>query len=105
MSRVALAKLRLGGVRVVPGCVAVASIALLTGIDGFVARLMAQARERVLYVSVYDSESLQPVKDLKPDGIVVREDGNRREVLRVVPATSPMPIAAFSSRRSGMSRP
>jgi VWFA-related protein len=64
------------------------------GVSGLlVARLAAQARERVLYVSVYDSDSLQPVKDLKPDGIVVREDGVRREVLRVTPATTPMPIA------------
>jgi hypothetical protein len=75
--------------------VAVASIALLTVSGEFASRLLAQARERVLYVSVYDSDSLQPVKDLKPDGIIVREDGNRREVLRVVPATSPMPIAVL----------
>ena len=63
--------------------------------DPLVARLIAQARERVLYVSVYDSDSLQPVKDLKPDGLIVREDGTRREVLRVTPATSPMPVAVI----------
>ena len=60
-----------------------------------VARLLAQARERVLYVSVYDSDSLQPVKDLTAEGIVIREDGVRREVLRITPATTPMPIAVI----------
>src|SRR5262245_48762279 len=59
------------------------------------ARLLAQARERVLFVSVYDSDSLKPITDLKPDGIVVREDGVRREVLRITPATTPMPIAVI----------
>jgi hypothetical protein len=74
---------------------AIASIALPGVSDSLAARLLAQARERVLYVSVYDSDSLQPVTDLKPDGIVVREDGVRREVLRVTPATTPMPIAVI----------
>ena len=74
---------------------AIASIALPGVSDPLVARLVAQARERVLYVSVYDSDSLQPVKDLNAEGIVVREDGVRREVLRVTPATSPMPVAVI----------
>ena len=74
---------------------AIASIAIPGVPDSLVARLFAQARERVLYVSVYDSDSLQPVKDLKPDGLIVREDGTRREVLRVTPATSPMPVAVI----------
>jgi hypothetical protein len=74
---------------------AIASVAIPGVPDSLVARLFAQARERVLYVSVYDSDSLQPVKDLKPDGLIVREDGTRREVLRVTPATSPMPVAVI----------
>ena len=74
---------------------AIASIAIPGVPDSLVARLFAQARERVLYVSVYDSDSLQPAKDLKPDGLIVREDGTRREVLRVTPATSPMPVAVI----------
>jgi len=86
MSRAALARL-------VAGCVAIASIALPISGNPLIARLVAQARERVLYVSVMDPDTLQPIKDLKPDGIIVREDGTRREVLRVTPATSPMPIA------------
>lgn len=74
---------------------AIASIAIPEVPDSLVARLFAQARERVLYVSVYDSGSLKPVTDLKPDGLIVREDGVRREVLRVTPATGPMPVAVI----------
>jgi hypothetical protein len=81
--------------RLLAGCLAIASIALPGVPDPLVARLFAQARERVLYVSVYDADSLEPVKDLKPEGLVIREDGVRREVLRVTPATSPMPVAVI----------
>ncbi len=55
--------------------------------------LQAQGRERALYVSVFDTSTRAPVKDLKPDDFLVREDNVRREVLRVTPATSPMPVA------------
>lgn len=53
----------------------------------------AQANERVLYVSAWDQKTHAPVTGLGVDGIAVREDGARREVLRVAPAASPMPIA------------
>ena len=88
MSRAAFARL-------VSGCAVVAAIAIpgMSGQTG--ARLLAQARERVLYVSVYESDSLKPVTDVKPESLVVREDGTRREVLRVTPATSPMPVAVI----------
>lgn len=55
--------------------------------------LDAQPRERAAYASIFDRDSRQPVTDLAPDDLVVREDGVRREVLRVTPATSPMPVA------------
>jgi hypothetical protein len=55
--------------------------------------VFAQTRERVAYVSVIDSKTQQPVKELTPEGVIVREDGTRREVLRVAPAQSPMTIA------------
>ena len=55
--------------------------------------LDAQARERVAFVSVVDRATGQPVTELAPTGIVVREDGVRREVLRVARATGPMHIA------------
>lgn len=88
MSGAALARLLAGGV----------AIATLVPLPGFhanplAARLVAQARERVLYVNVFDSAKQQPVRDLGPDAFVVREDGARREVLRVAPATTPMPLA------------
>lgn len=57
--------------------------------------LGAQPRERALYVSVFDTGSRAPVTDLGPDAFMVREDGVRREILRVTPATSPMPVAVL----------
>lgn len=57
------------------------------------ASLAAQAGERVIYVSVIDEKTRVPVPGLGTDAIVVKEDGARREVLRVAPATSPMPVA------------
>jgi hypothetical protein len=53
----------------------------------------AQANERVLYVSAWDQKTRAPITGLGVDAFSVREDGTRREVLRVTPATSPMPIA------------
>ena len=55
--------------------------------------LVAQTLERVLYVSVRDQATRAPITGLGPDAFNVREDGNRREVLRVTPATSPMSVA------------
>jgi VWFA-related protein len=46
----------------------------------------------VVYVSAVDANQ-RPVPGLTPDAFVIREDGVRREVLRVTPATSPMPVA------------
>jgi VWFA-related protein len=57
-------------------------------------RLLAQAasRERTLFVSALDDKG-EPVDGLGPDAFVVREDGVRREVLRVSRATEPIDIA------------
>ena len=55
--------------------------------------LVAQTLERVLYVSVWNQATRAPITGLGPDAFNVREDGNRREVLRVTPATSPMSVA------------
>lgn len=57
------------------------------------ALVTAQARERVLYVSVLDKSTRAPVEALTPDEVIVREDNMRREVLRVTPATTPMAVA------------
>jgi VWFA-related protein len=53
---------------------------------------LAAAAERDLVVSVLNQRG-QPVEDLAPADLVVREDGVAREVLRVRKATSPLTIA------------
>ena len=56
--------------------------------------LSAQAgnRERTLFVSAVDDKG-EPVDGLGPDAFVVREEGRRREVLRVSRATEPIDVA------------
>ena len=49
-------------------------------------------RERTLFVSAVN-ESGEPVEGLGPEAFVVREDGTRREILRVSRATEPMDVA------------
>ncbi|HEV8395531.1 MAG TPA: VWA domain-containing protein [Vicinamibacterales bacterium] len=49
-------------------------------------------RERTLFVGAVNDKG-EPVDGLGPDAFVVKEDGVRREVLRVSPATEPMDIA------------
>ena len=57
--------------------------------------LDAQARERVAFVSVVERATNQPVNELAPADVIVREDGVRREVLRVTRASGPMHIAVL----------
>ncbi|MEW6320960.1 MAG: hypothetical protein AB1635_07715 [Acidobacteriota bacterium] len=71
---------------------ATGAVLLVSALAGFV---HAQARERVLYVTAFDTASRAPVTGLGPDAFVVREDGVRREILRVSPATSRMPVAVI----------
>lgn len=61
----------------------------------FSVAILAQANERVLYVSAWDEKTRAPLGGLGVDAFAVREDGRTREVLRVSPATSPMPIAVL----------
>ena len=49
-------------------------------------------RERTLFVSAVDDQG-EPVEGLGPDTFVIRESGQRREVLRVSRATEPIDIA------------
>ena len=53
---------------------------------------LAAAAERDVIISVLDQRK-QPVEDLTPADLIVREDGVAREVLRVRKATSPLTIA------------
>ena len=57
-------------------------------------RLAAQAgaRERTLFVSAVNEKG-ETVDGLGPDAFVVREDGRRREILRVSRATEPLDVA------------
>ena len=55
--------------------------------------LVAQGNERIAYVSAWDAKTRAPLTGLGTDAFVVREDGARREVLRVTPATTPMAVA------------
>ena len=50
------------------------------------------ARERVMFVSAVDRDG-EPVPDLGPEAFQIREDGVRREVLRVSRATEPIDVA------------
>ena len=59
----------------------------------FSVAVLAQANERVLYVSAWDEKTRAPLTGLGVDAFAVREDERTREVLRVSPATSPMAIA------------
>jgi hypothetical protein len=59
----------------------------------FSAALLAQANERVLYVSAWDQKTRAPITGLGADAFTVREDGVQREVLKVTPASSPMAVA------------
>jgi len=72
--------------RLIVGCIA----ALLAGVG-----LGAQARERVAFVSVVDRATGAAKDDVTAGDIVIREDKVTREVLRVTPASGPMPIAVL----------
>ena len=52
-------------------------------------------RERTLFVSAVDDKG-EPVEGLGPDAFVVREDGRRREILRVSHATEPIDLALLA---------
>jgi VWFA-related protein len=75
-----------------PHLVAVtAALAVATG-----PRLDAQpgAGDRALFVSAVDKQGV-PVPDLGPDAFIVKEDGARREILRVQRATEPIGISVL----------
>jgi hypothetical protein len=65
------------------------------GVLAFPGWLLAQASERVLYVTALDEQTKAPIEALGVADIRVTEDDRAREVLRVTPATTPMPIAVL----------
>jgi hypothetical protein len=62
----------------------------------------AQSNERVAYVSAFDEKTRAPITGLGLRDFVVREDGAAREVLRVTPASSPMPVAILVDNTQGV---
>ena len=67
------------------------AVALLAA-DRDPASAQRETREGTLFVSAVDQKG-EPVEGLGPDAFIVREDGARREVLRVSRATEPIDIA------------
>jgi VWFA-related protein len=65
---------------------------LAAGIAPQALRAQAGSRERTLFVSTADGKG-EPVEGLGPNDFVVREDGQRREILRVSRAVEPIDIA------------
>jgi VWFA-related protein len=67
----------------------VASLVLLCS-----AAASAQVDERVIYASVVDNKGA-PVRNITAKDLVVREDGQSREILNIVPDDDPMQIAVL----------
>ncbi len=72
--------------------VALLCVGALVGFRATSSAQNAASRERTLFVSAVDKDG-EPVAGLGPDAFVVREDGVRREVIRVSRATEPIDIA------------
>lgn len=70
------------------------AVAIAVGLLGLRVAAQADVRERTLFVSVADRMN-EPVSGLDVDEFVVREDGVRREVLRVSRATEPLDVAVL----------
>ena len=64
----------------------------LTALHHAPAAAQTESREQTLFVSAVDDQG-EPVDGLGPDAFIVREEGVRREVIRVSRATEPIDIA------------
>jgi hypothetical protein len=67
---------------------------VLVGLAAFAAtaHLAAQAQQRALYVTALD-KSGNPVPELQPSDLIVKEDDVTREILKVARASEPMQVA------------
>jgi len=70
------------------------ALLLCAALAAFTAVAGAQGRERTLFVSAVDGKG-EPVDGLGPDAFIVRENNQRREILRVSRATEPIDIAVL----------
>jgi hypothetical protein len=68
------------------------ALLLAAALAALTSALAAQARERTLFVSAVDDNG-EPVEGLGPEAFVIRENNQRREVLRVSRANEPIDIA------------
>src|SRR5688572_8214745 len=59
-------------------------------------------RERTLFVSAVDEKG-EPVEGLGADAFIVREEGRRREILRVSRATEPIDLALLADNSQAAS--
>jgi len=74
------------------------------GVAALSGSLLAQATERVLYVSALDAKTKAPIENLTASDVRVTEDGRAREVVRVTPATTPMPVAILVDNQAAAQR-
>jgi len=77
-----------------------AAVAALTVSATWLSAQAGNNRERTLFVSAVDDKG-EPVEGLGPEAFVVREDGRRREILRVSHATEPMDVALQADNSQG----
>lgn len=79
---------------------------VLVGLAGFAAtaHLAAQAQQRALYVTALDKSSGNPVSDLQPSDIIVKEDDATREILKITPASEPMQVAIMVDNSAAAER-
>lgn len=92
--------------RTSPRPILIIALVCATALAGFRATATAQnadTRDRALFVSAVDKDG-EPVTGLGPDAFVVREDGVRREVLRVSRATEPIDIALLVDNSTAASQ-
>ena len=64
----------------------------------------AQGVERVAYVSAWDEKTRAPITGLGATDFKIHEDGVPREILRVTPATTPMPVAILVDNSQAANR-
>jgi VWFA-related protein len=79
--------------------VAMAAVATLATVRG-AAQATRATREGTMYVSAVNREG-EPVTGLGPEDFIIREDGARREVLRVSRATEPIDLAILLDNSVG----
>ena len=83
--------------------VAAASLSVPGGPDAALTAQTREMRERAVWVSVIDQKG-KPVGDLGPDEFVIREDGRRREAIRVQKATEPIDLTLMIDTSAAMER-